>query len=286
MAYRTIHKKSKAKKHTNPQVQGLGLLAVWVFFFAFCMWLTWVLWIGVQNGPTGKAVHDFLFKIFGQVSLLIPLFLMYWLARTLKSKTISVITSLTGFFFTFAGLCTLMAFAHNIFIKSALSGGKFGNWSFDFITSIAGKAGACIFALAFIFIGLHILFAIPWLATLRKTGQLLQNDFNSWLQARAAFKQEIQKAKEQEKTGQNKPRRVVAEDETQQDNALKEHTQENKKPMPKISRPVAEMITMPPRTALPQKQSLHNTQQKENTEEQKTKKNPSTFPPAQLKIHY
>ena len=283
MAYRTIHKKSKAKKNIQPQAQGLGLIAVWVFFFAFCMWLTWVLWIGIQNGPTGKAVHDSLFNVFGQISLLIPLFLMYWLARTLKSKKISVFTSLAGFLFTFAGLCGLMAFAHSIFSQSTLSGGVFGKYFFDFITSIAGKAGAFIFSFAFIFIGLHILFAIPWLATLRKTGELLQNDFNSWLQARADFKKEVEQAKEEEKQERNKPRRVVSEDKTEENTKHNEEEskEEKKKSLPKISRPVAEMITMPPRPANPHPPMQDK---QDNGEEQKTKRKPEDFilPPLDL----
>lgn len=263
MAYRTIRKKSKTKKTSKPQTQGLGLLAVWVFFFAFCLWLTWVLWIGVQNGPSGKAVHDWFFNTFGQVSLLMPLFLMYWLARTLKSKKLSVFTSLLGFLFTFAGFCSLMAFTRSIFTKTTLSGGAFGDFVFGAVTSLAGKAGAFILAFAFIFIGLHILFEIPWLATFRKTGELLQNDFNSWLEARAAFKQEVKQAKEEEKQERNKPRRVVAED--KEETSEKETSQDTKKPLPKISRPVAEIITMPPRSAEP---SPHLKADKEQSKEE------------------
>ncbi|WP_428066985.1 DNA translocase FtsK 4TM domain-containing protein [Candidatus Proelusimicrobium volucris] len=271
MAYRTIHKRSKSKKPARKQGQGLGLLAVWVFSLAFCMWLTWVLWIGVQNGPSGKAVHDWLFGKFGQISLLLPLFLMYWLARTIKSKKLSVFTSLLGFFFTFGGLCTTFTFLGSLFPKSSITGGAFGGWIFEFVTSIAGKVGAIIFALACVFIGLHILFAIPWLATLRKTRELLSEDFNSWMQARAEFKEKVQEAKREEK--QNQPRRVIHETEE----PLKEPLPERQPP--KISRPVAEMIKMPPRQNTP----LHHIE-KEGESASKEKKAGEDFilPPLDL----
>lgn len=243
MAYRTIHKKSKSKKPARKQADGLGLLAVWVFSLAFCMWLTWVLWIGGQNGAAGKAVHDWLLGSFGQASMLLPLFLMYWLARTIKSKKMSVVTSLAGFLFAMGGLCSVMHFLGSLFEKSSVSGGAFGKAVFTSIASVAGGAGALIAALAFVFIGLHILFAIPWLATLRKTKELLSEDFNSWMQARAEFKEKIEQAKAEEK--QNQPRRAVEEE------PAEAAGEEKPKLPPKISRPVAEMVKMPPRENRP-----------------------------------
>lgn len=271
MAYRTIHKKSKSKKPACKQADGLGLLAVWVFSLVFCMWLTWVLWIGGQNGAAGKAVHDWLINSFGQASMLLPLFLMYWLARTIKSKKMSVFTSLAGFLFAMGGLCSAMHFLGSLFEKSSVSGGVFGKAVFTSIASVAGGAGALIAALAFVFIGLHILFAIPWLATLRKTKELLSEDFNSWMQARAEFKEKIEQAKEEEK--QNQPRREVEEENPE------ETGEEKPKLPPKISRPVAEMVKMPPRENRP---LPHMTEDK--TGEHKDKKPAGEFilPPLDL----
>lgn len=270
MAYRTIHKKSKSKKPARKQADGLGLLAVWVFSLAFCMWLTWVLWIGGQNGAAGKAVHDWLFKAFGQTAMLLPLFLMYWLARTIKSKKMSVFTSLAGFAFAMGGLCSVMHFLGGLFEKSSVSGGDFGKAVFGAIASVAGGAGALIAACAFIFIGLHILFAIPWLATLRKTKELLSEDFNSWMQARAEFKEQIKQAKEEEK--QNQPRRVTESEEPEQ------KTEEKQKLPPKISRPVAEMVKMPPR----QNQPLPHIEDKPGEHKEKKPAGEFILPPLDL----
>lgn len=278
MAYTTIRKKSKKKKSAQTQSSvGLGLVMMWVFSFAFFLWLAWVLWTGTQAGTSGRAVDGFLTNLFGQASVFIPLFLLYWLWRSIRHKTLAVFTLLFGVLLTLTGLSTEMAFLKSIFVSSSMSGGVIGGWFFEQMSGIAGKAGACIFGLACMFLGLHILFAIPWLATLRKTNEMLKDDFSSWMQARAEFKEKVESAKTEEK--KNAPRRVVAE--PQEDiEPLKTKTE---KPLPVISRPVAEMVKMPSRGS--EIKIIQQEQSESQTEDgEKPKKPASEFilPPLDL----
>jgi S-DNA-T family DNA segregation ATPase FtsK/SpoIIIE len=252
VAYKTIRRKPKNKKSANKQGSHTALVIMWVFSFAFFLWLAWVMWIGTQNGPYGDAVAGWFKNAFGSAAHFIPLFLMYWLWRSIKYKTIAVITLVGGVLLTLGGLAAEMAFLKSVFTASSLSGGVAGTALFENAASIAGRAGACILGLACIFLGLHILFVIPWLATIRKTGEILRGDFNAWMQARAEFREKVAQAKAAQKEASvssrqaaaNAPRRVTEPEEEEGLFALP-------KPLPKINRPVAEIVKMPPRGARP-----------------------------------
>jgi S-DNA-T family DNA segregation ATPase FtsK/SpoIIIE len=240
MAYRTIRKKSK-KKHADKHSPHFGLTMLWAFSSAFFLWLAWVLWVGGQNGPYGAAAQKWLFETFGHAAYFMPLFFLYWLWRSVKHKILAIFTLIFGVLMTLGGLAAVMTFLKSVFPNSSLAGGSVGAALFDNISSIAGKAGGCIFALACIFMGLHVLFAIHWLATIRKAIELLRKDFEVWTSARADFKTKIDDAKAEQKQNaapQNQPRRVVSEETSGMPSS---------KPLPKIERPVAGMVKMPPR---------------------------------------
>lgn len=249
MAYTTIYKKSKKKKTAKQTGSGLGRIALWVFCAAIFLWLAWVIWVGRQNGPLGASVSGFLFKSFGQAYVFLPVFLLYWLWRSVKAGTLAFFTMLSGILLTLAGISTEMAMLKSIFVKSGISGGSVGQWFFGYMSSVTGIAGAVILGLVLIFLGVHILFAVPWLATVRKTGEILKEDFNAWMNARAEFKHKIEEAKGKQPAAQ--PRRVVSQEE---DSAPVAAAKE--KPLPKITRPVAEMVKMPPRQARPKQEEL------------------------------
>ena len=250
MRYNNLYKKSKKKQ--KPAKKGFSFLAfIWVFAFALIVWLACVLY-GFKDlsGIAGKDTSEFLLKYFGSAAYFIPLFLFYWLWRSVKNRTLAVFTLLLGVFLTLGSLGGEIAFLKTFFEKTSFSAGLIGQAFFDFLASFSGKAGGAIFCFAGIILGVHILFAIPWVLTIRKSIEILKNDFSSWMQARAEFKAQIEEAKEQEKQRQEKeppsaPRRVVEESSLSQD---------KQKTLPKISRPVAQMISLPPRKAEPQKQ--------------------------------
>ena len=250
MAYTTIYK--KPKKKTSAQGGGssaFGLVLTWVFCCAVFLWLAWVMWVG-RGGPYGTAVSAFFFKFFGQAYVFIPAFLLYWLWRSIKARSLAVVTLLSGVLLTISGIATEMALLKSIFEKSSISGGLIGGWFFSRISDVAGTAGAVLLGLVFIFVGVHILFAVPWLATVRKTGEILKEDFNAWMKARAEFKQKVDEAKGKQPAAA--PRRVVAQEE---DEKPRQEAAPAPKPLPKISRPVAEMVKMPPRQEVKVKQA-------------------------------
>jgi S-DNA-T family DNA segregation ATPase FtsK/SpoIIIE len=234
-----IRKKAK-NKSARKQGASFSLAAVWFFSFAFFLWLAWVLWVGRHNGPWGREVSARLFETFGSAAYPVPLLFLYWLWRSIKHRTLAVLTLIFGVLMTLGGLAAQFSFLKSVFPATSLTGGSLGRALFEGASSITGAAGACLFALACIFMGLHVLFDVPWLATIRKTNEIVRNDFSSWMAARAEFQQKIDAAKAARPADikqPNAPRRVVAEG----------GDASSPKPMPKISRPVAEMVKMPPR---------------------------------------
>lgn len=248
MAYKTIYKRTKKKPSSKGS--GLWLIIAWIFSCAFFLWLTWVLWVGTVNGPLGETVSNALYKFFGQAAVFLPLFLLYWLWRSVKYRTLAVLTLLFGTFLTLVGIGAEAALLKDIFTKSALSGGAAGGWLFGVMKSVSGRAGAALAGFVSVFIGAHILFNIAWVATVRKTIEIIRDDFVSWMSARAQFKAQVKEAKEElkaknekfEKENKPAPRRVVERGQDEE-----EDIEERGKPLPKISRPVAGQIKLPPR---------------------------------------
>ena len=271
--YSSLYKKSKKKQKSSRS--GWSLLGfVWVFSFALIVWLGCTLYgLKDMSGVAGKETYDFLLKYFGSTAYFIPVFLFYWLWRSIKNRTLAVFTLLFGAFLTLGSLGGEIAFLKSFFTKSSFSAGIVGQSFFDFIESFSGKAGGAIFCLAGIILGVHILFLIPWVSTIRKTIEILKNDFTSWMQARAEFKTQIEEAKKQAKQeedtpSKSEPRRVVSEEEP---------SEEEHKAMPKISRPVAQMISLPARKQEPKPED-----KKEEKSEEKKEAKEFVLPPLDL----
>ncbi len=268
--YNNLYKKSSKKQKSTGGFPKLAF--VWVISFALIVWLGCTLYgLKAMSGVAGKETYNFLIKYFGSTAYLIPLFLFYWLYRSMKNRTLAIFTLLLGVVLTLGSLGGEIAFIKTVFVKSSLTPGAIGQLFFNVIARFSGKAGGAIFCFAGIILGVHVLFAIPWVATFRKITEILRNDFTSWMDARAQFKTQIEEAKKEEKereeqAAKNAPRRVVAQEEEEA---------EEDKPMPKIMRPVAQMITLPRK----QDQAKENNQEK--SEEKKDSKE-FVLPPLDL----
>lgn len=258
--YSKLYKKSNKKK-VGKSFSPLAF--VWVIAFALIAWLTCVLY-GFKDvsGIAGKDTFDFLYRYFGSSVYFIPIFLFYWLWRSIKNRTLAIFTLLLGVCLTLGSLGGEIAFLKTFFAKSSFSSGLIGQSFFNFLASFSGKAGGAIFCFAGVILGVHILFAIPWVFTIRKIVEILKNDFASWMQARAEFKAKVEEAKKQEKELEARhfePRRVVEEDDS---------SEEPQKTLPKISRPVAKMVQLTPRKAEPkQEEEKSSDEEKKETKE-------------------
>lgn len=265
---RTIHKKSKNKRQEGGN--SFFKILVWVFCAAVFLWITWILWgSSGTTGPAGKCVYTALKGTLGTAAYLIPLFLIYWLYRSVKYKSLAFFTLLFGMALALSGLSILIAFLKSGFTHSSLMGGIVGGFLFKHLSGVAGKSGAIIIAIACTFLGIHVLFAIPWKDTLIKCWALIKEDFTAWNQAKAELKQKIAERKEEEKQ--------------EADSAPQEQTEEPepvKKVPPKIMRATAEMIKTPqrPKEEAPKKQE--EKQQNENGENKQAKE--YTLPPLDL----
>ncbi|MBQ4494074.1 MAG: DNA translocase FtsK 4TM domain-containing protein, partial [Elusimicrobiaceae bacterium] len=148
---------------------------MWVISFALIVWTACTLYgLKSMSGIAGKETYDFLIKYFGSTAYFIPIFLFYWLWRSIKNRTLAIFTLLLGVVLTLGSLGGEIAFIKSIFVKSSLIPGSIGQVFFNFLSSFSGKAGGAIFCFAGIILGVHILFSIPWVATIRKTIEVLK----------------------------------------------------------------------------------------------------------------
>ena len=215
---------------------------------ALCVWLFYILWFNHTSGTIGKNTASLLFQTFGQAAALFPLLLTYWLVQTIRKKSASFLLFLIGAGITLCACASVLTCLKLIFTDSLLSGGKVGTAIFYAFKGVMGSVGAALFSLAFILVGLQILFAIPWAVVFQKTIEFVRNDFNGWLEARAELKQKVTEGRAAVK--------AQAEQTTQLPAPLSIAEEIHSMPQihrakPEIRRPKAEPITTLPRTEEP-----------------------------------
>lgn len=263
---RTIHKKAKNKG--GQAGNSFFKILTWVLCATVFLWLTWILWgSSATAGPAGKYVYNTLREILGTAAYLLPLFLLYWLYRAIKYKILAFFTLLFGTALALSGFSILISFLKSNFTQSSISGGIIGDFFFNHLSGVAGKSGAIIIAIACAFLGVHVLFAIPWKETLIKCWGMIKEDYIVWDQAKADLRQKISDRKEEEK----KDKSTDIEDEQ-----IPEPEPVKKAP-PKIMRATAEMIKTPQRTKTETPKPEEN---EENGENKKTTE--YTLPPLDL----
>lgn len=241
-------KKSK-KKTKKTSSRAWTLTALYIFGGALCAWLFCILWFNVSSGKAGEEVSQFLFQLLGQSAGLLPLFLAYWLVQTVRKKSASFLFFLIGTGITLSAASSLLTFLKLVFSDSLISGGRVGQDVFFAFKGVAGSVGATLFSLAFMLLGLHLLFAIPWSVVLAKTVQFVRSDFDGWMEARAELKQkvtegraEIKEKSAKENSSKNKITAPVAEE--------IHEAPEIHRSKPEIRRPVAEPVKLPRREEL------------------------------------
>ncbi|MBR4355138.1 MAG: DNA translocase FtsK, partial [Elusimicrobiaceae bacterium] len=211
-------KKSRKKTKKNSSSAWVSS-AFYILGGAVCAWLFYILWINHASGTVGKETTSFLFQVFGQAAGLLPVLLTYWLVQTIRKKTSSFLLFLIGSGILLCACASTLTCLKLIFTDSMLSGGKVGTAIFYAFKGITGSVGAALFSLAFILVGLQILFAIPWAVLLQKTIEFIRNDFDGWLEARAELKQKVSegraavkaKAEQQTQTEKTAPLAVAEE---------------------------------------------------------------------------
>ncbi len=275
--YYYTRKKSK-KKSTSKANTAWFRTALYILMGTLCVWLGAVLWFHVSSGKLGGSIAQDLRYIIGASATLLPIFLAYWLVQTIRNKSASFLFFLIGTSITLVGFSSICTCLQQIFTGSLISGGKVGETIFFALKGVAGSVGATLFSIAFVLVGLHILVAIPWSVVIRKTAQLIQNDFNGWMESRAELKQKVAEGKQElNERAQAAESHPVAEEVNE--------LPEIRRAKPEIRRPVAEPITELPRAA--EDTAVKATASKEKSQED-DKKEASTevkkFDPATFKL--
>ena len=270
--YYYTHKKTK-KKSTPKQNYAWLRTALYILVGPLCVWLCAILWFHASSGKLGGSIAKELRQLLGASAGLLPLFLGYWLVQTIRNKSASFLFFLLGTVITLSGFSSVFTCLRQMFTDSLISGGRVGEKVFFALKGVVGSVGAALFSLAFVLVGIHILVAIPWSVVLKKLAQLVQNDFNGWMESRAELKQKVAEGKEQiQQKAEQAENRPVAEE-------VHELPEIRRPAKPEIRRPVAEPITELPRSeAKPSKKAVkEESAPEQNTSNEVKKFDPATF---------
>lgn len=284
--YTYTYKKSSKRKTKKTDSLAWVRTALYIFAAALCVWLCAVLWFSSQNnGAIGERVSRFLTMLLGQSAHLIPLFLAYWLIQTIRNRSASFLFFLLGCTVTLSATSGLLSFLKTVFTGSLITGGSVGDKVFTAFRSVSGTVGAVLFSLAFILVGIHMLFAIPWKLLFQKTIEFIQNDFHGWMESRAELKEKIKEGKAALKETKTVSANAAVADKSDESDEEKEETPskpEIRRAKPTIRRPVAEPITRLPReeepvTAVAKADETAATDEAETSNGEVKKFDPKTF---------
>ena len=271
--YYYARKKSKKKQPKQSSVRWLAS-ALYILGFAVTAWLFAILWFGLSKGTVSEASARVLNQFFGQSAPLIPLLLTYWLVRSLIKKSTAFVFFLFGSLFTLTAFSSVLTMFKLIFTGSQITGGLAGQTVFYWFEGIVGPVGASLFSLAFLLVGLHILFAIPWRVVVEKSAEFLRNDFQGWMEARAELKEKVKEGKESIKEAASHPL-PAAQSEEEPSRPAKPKIY---RPHTEIKAPVAEMVKELPRSSA----AVPADDKQEGEEEQTAQTKP--FDPATFKL--
>lgn len=245
---RYYYARKKSKKKTAKSNNAWMRTALYILMGTLCAWLCAILWFHTSSGKLGGNIAGQLKHLLGASAGLLPIFLAYWLVQTIRNKSASFLFFLLGTSITLSSFSSICTCLQQIFTGSLISGGVVGEKVFFALKGIVGSFGAALFSFAFVLVGMHMLVAIPWRTVLVKTWQLVENDFNGWMDARAELKQKVAEGKQEIKQkAEQTENRPVAEEVLE--------LPEIRRAKPEIRRPVAEPVTELPRQA----EQMHET---------------------------
>lgn len=273
--YYYARKKSKKKTPKQSSVRWLAS-ALYILGFAIDAWLFAMLWFGRTKGTASEVMHAWFYQLFGQGAPLIPLFLTYWLVRSLVKKTTAFFFFLLGCLITLSSFAAVLTTLKLIFTQSQISGGAVGEKLFYWFENFAGPVGAALFSGALLLVGLHMLVAIPWKVILQKSMEFLRDDFQGWMEARAELKEKVKEAKEEMKkeVSSKKSSEDTPVEETQAEEPSKPRIY---RPATQIKAPVAGMVKELPRAAQTKTKKEKEAPQEEPEQTEVKPFNPDTF---------
>ena len=192
--YYYTRKKSKKKSSVKASIAWVRT-ALYILMGALCVWLCAILWFHTSSGKLGGNIARELHLLLGNSTGLLPLFFIYWLVQTIRNRSASFLFFLLGTSITLGSFSSICTCLQQVFTGSLINGGKVGETIFFALKGIVGPVGAALFSLAFVLVGIHILVAIPWSTVIHKTAELIQKDFNGWMESRAELKQKVTQSK-------------------------------------------------------------------------------------------
>lgn len=165
----------------------LSALLWWLFAIAANLWLFWIIINPAQKGLLGEIFFSNLKYFFGLSVYLLP-FLTFYGAIAILIKLGKSDRGFLTLSFSIASILTCTScILEFIKIKTAnegFNGGWIGYAIESLLAKIFGDAGALIFSMVFLLIGLQIAFKISWLKLLSKLWERIKIDYKQWSLAR------------------------------------------------------------------------------------------------------
>jgi|GEM_PF-226968 len=196
--------KSQPRKKQEAKSVGPAGLFMWALAAAFSVWMLLAVFFGRTRGKIGDALIPALFFCFGSAAYVLPFLLLYGLAALLiniKKESKGTLTLGAGVFLV---LISVSSFIERMsewwgHWQSASAGGAVGRALDGFFSSMFGGFGSVLLSFVLLFLGLNILFRIPWASLLKFFFAKLKDDYSSWTVARQELRAGLDRISEKER---------------------------------------------------------------------------------------
>ncbi|MEW5951239.1 MAG: DNA translocase FtsK [Elusimicrobia bacterium] len=183
---------------------GLSSIFWWLFSLSANIWLFWIILNPSQKGLFGDFIFSGLKNFFGLSVYILPFLTLYGIIALLLKLGKPNKGFITLIFAIASILTAISSIAEFVKIKTAndfFNGGWIGYAAESLLAKIFGSAGALIFSLAFLLLGIQIAFRISWVKFISDFWEKIKIDYKQWSVARdeLAARTKILKEKKQKK---------------------------------------------------------------------------------------
>ncbi len=191
MATNRYRSAAKATKSSKTRKDILPSALRWVAFFLGAVYLGWALLFPAWSGVIGQHVSEFLFRLLGTASYLVPAFMFNGLLQhVLRGKSSGWIsTSLASTFGLLSGAALCAQVGGWLGYEASLAGGSVGAATGRVLGAGLGAAGEFIAGVGVFLFSLQVCFEIQWSAAAQAFAKLLAEDWQELMKSRGQLKE-------------------------------------------------------------------------------------------------
>jgi S-DNA-T family DNA segregation ATPase FtsK/SpoIIIE len=185
-------KKRRGKKKGTPV---LAQAVRWLLVGLAAGFIAWSLYVPEASGVAGRWIHQASTGALGIAAYLIPVWIAYatlWYMRSEDMK--GLITMTLGGVLALGSSAVALGVAALMAEAASPWGGAAGGFLAGHLAKTIGAFGSFVAALAFLLLGLQILFEISWLSIVSRVFKTLGEDYRGWKKSRQDLKSLISEA--------------------------------------------------------------------------------------------